>query len=361
MVPALPDVLSGRVPTDALTRPIAEILGPSFDVVVDEAVAVDPARGRVEGRTGTYEFDGLVIATGSVPTAAPESLGGAKIHTVHSARAAAALREAVVKNRRARQSGAPLALVVVGAGYTGLETAYAARRGVGDAVEIIVVDTASHVLPMLTPRERDRVTRLLEHERIEVRTETAVESARPTQEGDLSKVTLTDGSTVENALLLWTAGMRASSVGLAGSFATTADGRLKTTEHLELAASPGVFVAGDAAALNRSGTIVRRAVNFAYYSGRAAGSNLAARLSGSELTPHVPFDLGWIIPVGEASVGRLFGTVPIRGRFALRAHYLMCGFRHFGGGRAWPFYGAALRLSGDADPLAVRATVALQT
>jgi hypothetical protein len=38
----------------------------------------------------------------------------------------------------------------------------------------------------------------------------------------------------------------------------------------------------------------------------------------------------------------------------------MCGLRHFGGGRSWPFFGAAMRLAGGADPLGLGAQVALQ-
>ena len=71
----------------------------------------------------------------------------------------------------------------------------------------------------------------------------------------------------------------------------------------------------------------RKAVNFAWYGGAVAGKNVIALLSGRRTKPYRPADLGWAIPLHTTGVGQIGRTIWFGGTFALRVHYLMCGFR----------------------------------
>ncbi len=343
MVPALPDALSGRLPMDKLFRPLHELAGGNLRVIVDTVESVSLEHRSVAGVAGTYDDDGLIIAGGSVPLAVPDSFEG-PVHMVDSLEGARALRAEI----ETRVGPDPLHLVVAGAGYTGLELAAAARRGVPDpgALCITVVDTAEDILPMLTDRQRAAVRSYLEARSITLLTSTLV---RKTQE---SVVELSDGTTIGNALFVWSAGMRAAPIEFDEQVERTPDGRILTTDTLAVPGHPEVFVAGDQAALTRDGRVLRRAVNFAFYSGRRAGRNLAAELRGRKPKPFHPVDLGWVLPLIETSAGRVFGGMRVGGRFGLRLHYLMCGFRHFGGRRSGAYYRAALNLRRTPAPLA---------
>lgn len=342
MVPALPDTLSGRLPSEKLFRPLREVADGSLDVVVDTVESVSLAHRTVTCTDGTYAYDGLVLAGGSVPVAVPPPFEG-PVHSVDSLEGAGALRAEI----EARVGRDPLHLVVAGAGYTGLEVAAAARRGVPDpkALAITVVDTAQDILPMLTDRQRSAVRAYLEKSSITLCTSTSVRRTTG------SVVELSNGATIGNAVFVWSAGMRAAPIELDEQVERTPDGRILTTDTLALPGHPEVFVAGDQAALTRDDRVLRRAVNFAFYSGRRAGRNLARRLNNRHPRRFVPVDLGWVLPLIETSAGSIFGGLRIGGRLGLRLHYLMCGFRHFGGRRAGTFYRAALNLRRTPAPL----------
>ena len=343
MVPALPDVLSGRVSRGSLIRPLAEVCGRGVDVIRDTITEVNLVERLAIGTAGRYAYDGLIIASGSTPIPPPVAFGDIRYHTLHSFESAVTLRSEIER----RLAGGPLHVVIVGAGYTGLEAAAALRHGMGleSDTEITVVDGASEILPMLNDRERGAVRSYLAQQAIALRTGTTLAETAG------SDITLSDGTRIRNALLVWSTGMRASPLRFVGAVDRTPDGRIVTTEALGLPGYREVFAAGDAAALTRNGMLLRRAVNFAYYSGQRAGRNLAAYLRGRQSVAFTPVDLGWILPLFGTSAGRIFGPLRVGGRLGLRLHYAMCGFRHFGGRLAVEFYRTALHLRRQPDPL----------
>lgn len=353
MVPALPDVVSGRVRVDAIAHPLEEAVGSAtrsdaghgVEVIADEVERLDLASRRIHTRQSSYDYDYLVIANGSAPAYFGFEAADGTLHTVHSLETARKFRGAVESHLRANPS-API--VIVGAGYTGLEVAACLRTGAANAdarPDITVVDVADSILGFLTDGERRRIRSYFDSIDVEIRTGTALESYYG------GTAVLSDGTRIADSLVCWAAGMRAQPLPIDGEVERTRDGRLRTTAALQLPQHPEVFAAGDAAALWKGDTTARRAVNFSYYSGRRAGANVAAAIAGRPLRDFRPVDLGWIIPLGEESVGRVFGAFRVGGSMGLRMHYLMCGFRHFAGARAGEFYRTALRLSRRPDPL----------
>lgn len=353
MIPALPDVLSGRIEQQSIIRPLSEIFaadiaGGAVEVVTDAVTRIDPLQRTLQGAT-EYAYDYLILTAGSEP----EYYGfqpddGEQLYTVNTYAGAQALRAAFVEQQRHDPDGHVL---VVGGGYTGLEVAAClalASRRRDQAPRITVVEAADGIVPFLTDRERERIANYLESSGVEVRLATRL------QQLSRGVARLSDGTVLENALVCWAAGMRYSgpefsTPGGAG-VETARDGRIITEPTLQLPRHPEIYVAGDAAALQANGSVVRRAVNFAYYSGRCAGRNVAAAINGRPAANFRPVDLGWVIPLGGMSVGRVFGGLRVGGRLGLRMHYTMSGFRHFGGANAREFYRTAFRLSREPDP-----------
>jgi NADH dehydrogenase len=357
MVPALPDVLSGRLRPEALAAPLSEAAGPEVTIVQDGVQGIDLLTRTIQGTQQVYEYDYLVIAHGSTPRFfgfAPED---GTLHSIHSLGAATTFRAAVERHLSA-DPAAPI--LIVGAGYTGLEAASCLVLGTrpsGIRPRITVVDVAATPLSFLPERRRRRILAYFDRVGVEIRTEVSLEAFA----GGTAR--LSDGSSIENALVLWAAGMQAQPTDIVGTVERARDGRLYTNEFLQLPAHPEVFAAGDAAALGAP-TVLRRAVNFAFYSGRRAGQNVArlaqagvaeegASSGSARLRRFKPIDLGWIIPLGEKSVGTVFGAVPVGGRLGLRLHYGMSGFRQFPGGTALELYKTAFRLGRRPAPLEV--------
>lgn len=338
MVPALPDVVSGRIPEGALARPLSEVVEAEVELVVDPIESVDLTARKLVGTKSSYGYDYLVIANGSKPNFFGFQPEGGTLHSVHSYPKAMEFRHDFME--QARRTSEP-EVIVVGGGYTGLEVAASLRYGTeGSDVRprIRVVELAEDVVPFMPEKIRRKIRDYLDSRDITLLTSTSLQRLAG------ATATLSNGEVIENALVCWSAGMKATQEKVEGDVKRTKDMRIRTNEALQLPSHPEVFVAGDAAALEKGGNTLRRAVNFSIYSGRQAGKNVAALIRGKVPSPFRPADLGWVIPLSEISTGTILNTIPVGGSFGLRLHYFMCGFRHFGAGEAWEFYKTALRL-----------------
>ncbi|HEX5696838.1 MAG TPA: NAD(P)/FAD-dependent oxidoreductase, partial [Acidimicrobiia bacterium] len=146
-----------------------------------------------------------------------------------------------------------LTFVVVGGGPTGVELAGAlieiAVHSLGDEFDIIdptrarviLVEGASHVLPVYPESLSESARRQLEGLGVEVVTDSMVE------EIDEHGVTLSNGLRIDAGTVLWAAGVQASPLGEALGVETDRSGRVLVTEDLSVPGHPEVFVAGDLA------------------------------------------------------------------------------------------------------------------
>ncbi|MFG2884607.1 NAD(P)/FAD-dependent oxidoreductase [Streptomyces sp. NPDC048297] len=198
----------------------------------EAATALD-TRDRVLrlGAGTSIGYDGLVIATGSISRRMPMTLSMPAVHTLRTHDDACRLREALVRGGH---------LVVVGAGFIGLETA-ATARGMG--LEVTVVD----VMPAPMHRFGEHVGAWFRdlHERNGVRIvcSTGVDSLRA--HGDRAHVILDTGETlIADTVLVGVGGIPATAW-LTGSAVRCADG-VRCEPDLSTGV-PGVVAAGDAA------------------------------------------------------------------------------------------------------------------
>jgi len=133
---------------------------------------------------------------------------------------------------------------------------------------------------------------------------------------------------LNDVFFCWAGGSMFAVPELIGSVERIRDGRIKVNPDLSLPGYPNVFAAGDAAAFDHTGQILRKAINFAWYAGTCAGKNIARSLQGKSAKPFRPFDAGWVIPLHSDSVGQMLSLIWIAGKPGLRLHYFMCGFRN---------------------------------
>ncbi|MFU8779615.1 MAG: NAD(P)/FAD-dependent oxidoreductase [Kiritimatiellia bacterium] len=323
MVPALPDYAAGLIPKEWITRPVTSLLPDYVRFEQTNIRSMHFAEQTVETEKGPIPYDFLIVALGSVSAPPAPILATLQTHTVTSLGDTQVLQNAFEK--LLQQDTSPQVLIN-GAGYTGLELAIAMKRRAWrdrKAIDMHVVEQRPQILPFLPQKQRQRVLACIHRHGIKLHLNSEISSITNQQ------VALTDGTRLDAPLLCRTEGTIApvhphnSGVELLG------DLRMQVQPTLALQAYPNVFAAGDAAAFAIPDGYLRKAVNFAYYAGEHAGRNVARVIHNRQTRPFKPLDLGWVIPLGDDSVGQVFGGIPMSGKLGLRMHYIMCGYRNY--------------------------------
>ena len=204
-------------------------LGPDFS-----ARALDLERRVVHFAGGeSVAFDGLVVATGAEPRHLPGASELPQAHVLRTVEDARALR---------RVLGGGARLLVVGAGFVGLEVASTA---VGLGAEVDVVDPLAYPLErVLGPSLGDAVRRLHEERGVRFHLRSSLASAVPSK-GGTAVCELSDGAVVDADVILVGIGVSPSVGWLLGSGLNAGpDGVLCDSS---LVAAPAVVVAGDLA------------------------------------------------------------------------------------------------------------------
>ena len=279
-----PDPQRMRVPLDRVLGPIgvrrvaATVTG--IDVESRTVVAV----GR-DGSQIALGYDRLVLAAGS-RVVRPTIDGAEHLFDVDTMPAAAALHAHVVRLPAAPYEPGRFSAVVVGAGFTGLEVATELvdrLRAVanGRLVRVVLVERAGVVGPELGEGPRPQILEALAENGVEVRLGVQVDAL------DAGGASLSDGTVIPAHTVVWTAGMRASSLTEQVPGERDAIGRLRVDEFLEVVGVPGVYAAGDtAAAVAEPGHVVMQSCQHAVPQGKFVGVNVASDLLGR---PRVPF------------------------------------------------------------------------
>jgi NADPH-dependent 2,4-dienoyl-CoA reductase/sulfur reductase-like enzyme len=197
------------------------------------ATALDPVTREVALSDGTrVGYDVLVVATGSRARRLPSVPELSGVHHLRSLADATAIAEALPEVRR---------LVVIGAGFIGLEVAAVARsRG----IEVTVVETAARPLTRVLGEDAGAVVTALHEERgVEVRCSATVVEVRGAD--GVEGVLLDGGEFLPADLLLVGVGAVPNTEWLAGSGLEVDNGVV--CDDRGRTSLPDVYAAGDAA------------------------------------------------------------------------------------------------------------------
>ncbi|MGH3308826.1 MAG: NAD(P)/FAD-dependent oxidoreductase, partial [Nocardioides sp.] len=314
--PLLPNVAAGVVEPRHIAVGLRAALRRA-KVLLGHVVAVD-LQGRTatllrsDGSTSELAWDRLVLAPGGVsrtfdiPGVAEHGLG------LKTLAEATYLRDHVLRELENADAAddpdrrrACCTFVVVGAGYSGTETAaqmqLVTSRAAADYPRLrpeemrwVLVDLAPRVLPELGRRLGDDAIEVLRRRGVEVRLGTTVEEA--TADG----VRLSDGERIPTHTLVWCTGVTPSplieTLGL-----PTERGRLRVGTDLAVPGAPGVFAFGDAAAvpdLTRPGKLTGQTAQHAQRQGKTAARNVAASLGFGKAVDYRHRDLGFAVDLG---------------------------------------------------------------
>jgi NADH dehydrogenase len=279
--------------------PLAELLDPiGVKHRLAEVQAIDPATRQVTVATSErremLDYDRLVMTLGSelVRPAIPGLAAyGFDVDTY-----AAALRldtHLATLGEQAASEGRST-VVVVGAGFTGIEVAAEMpdkldRAGVTADRRIILVDPSAVVGATIGEHARPVISEALLALGIQTRLGTTVRAIDP------NGVALSSGEFIPTQTVVWCAGMRASSLAAALPVERDRYGRLPVDQFMCVTGLTNVFAAGDVAFSLVDGvhpTVM--SCQFARPMGRFAGHNVVADLFG---LPMLPLDIDWYVTV----------------------------------------------------------------
>ncbi|EHR01166.1 NAD(P)/FAD-dependent oxidoreductase [Bradyrhizobium sp. WSM471] len=279
--------------------PLSQLLDPiGVSHGIGEVEAIDPVRREISlvrgGGDETLAYDRLVLALGS-EVMRPDIPGLAE-HVFDVDTYAAALRLEDHLNSLGRSAPSPgrSTIVVVGAGFTGIEVAAEmpdrlARAGITGSRRVLLVDPNPAVGATIGAHARPVIDAALASLDVETRLGVRVVSVEAAGLG------LSSGEFIPTRTVIWCAGMRASP--LAASFPDARDrlGRLLVDPLMRVADVGGVFAAGDVASSVVDGlhpTVM--SCQFARPMGRFAGHNVVADLAG---LPMLPLRIDWYVTV----------------------------------------------------------------
>ncbi|MGL3111243.1 NAD(P)/FAD-dependent oxidoreductase [Bradyrhizobium sp. BR 1432] len=279
--------------------PLPQLLDPiGVNHGLGEVEAIDHAHREISlvtsGGEETLHYDRLVLALGS-EVMRPDIPGLADhAFDVDTYSAALRLEDHLVSLGRSAPSPGRSTVVVVGAGFTGIEVAAEmparlARAGISGSRRIILVDPNPAVGATIGAHARSVIETALSSLDVETRLGVRVVSV------EAGGMRLSSGEFIATQTVIWCAGMRASP--LAASFPDARDrlGRILVDPFMRVADVGGVFAAGDVASSVIDGlhpTVM--SCQFARPMGRFAGHNVVADLAG---LPMLPLRIDWYVTV----------------------------------------------------------------
>ena len=263
------------------------------DLIVDTCTSIDTARSTLSTpRLASLPFDALVLATGSTLNVPPIP-GASSAHSIDTITDAVAFDESI----RAHVNRDVVTVVIVGAGFTGIELAleiadrFAAhgRDERQPAPRVVLVDRNDVVGNDLGPGPRPAIEAALGAAGVETRLGVGISNITQRQ------VLFADGSAIDADIVVLCTGLRASPLAatLAATLGAPLDGlgRVVVDRTLAIANPPGVFVgvfvAGDVASVDTGdGHRSLMSCQHALMLGRVAGENAARFLRGDALVDY---------------------------------------------------------------------------
>lgn len=283
---------------------------------------VDLHQRLVHTTTGSIEYDKLIIAVGSVTS--HFGVDGAAEHSfpLRTVDEAVALRNHVLERfeaaelAREAERRRQLTFAIVGGGPTGVEYAGALQELFRGPVakdhpsiedpRIVLVEAADSLLTIYPDRLAAYALKRLRRIGVEVRLNTVVEAV------DTSGLTLADGTRVDAATVVWTAGVRGDPVASAWGLPTERAHRVPVLPTLQVRGHPDVFVVGDLALPDGAAPMVAQN---AIQQGELAAKNIARSIAGEELEPYEYKDLG-----NMAVIGRNAAVVHLHSRWRFKGY-----------------------------------------
>jgi NADH dehydrogenase len=325
--PMLHEVAAGDLAPSDIVNPLRRILR-HVNVVEADVAGVDLAARKVRCLHGLdrseleFEFDHLLLALGSETNFFDNAGIRDWSVTMKNLSDAALLRNRMVafleeasleKDTAARRQW--LTFVIAGGGFAGAETAGAVNDFVRETVRfypqvgeeeirVAIIHPGKYLLPELGEELGRYAEQKLRERNVEI-----IKGARVASY-DGWTVTLNDGISIPAATLVWTAGVKPSPV-IATLRVAKERGRILADEYLQVRGFPGVWAAGDCAAVPdgyETGKFHPPTAQHGMREALTAARNIERSILDQELEPFRYRTMGMLASIGHhTGVASFFG------------------------------------------------------
>jgi NADH dehydrogenase len=260
--------------------------GKNVTVVRDEIKNIDFNKQMLEGISGTYPYDQLLISTGAEP--ADFNIPGVKEHSFYlwSLEDALRIKRHIIdivtkasyeKNPKVRQE--MLTFVVAGGGFTGIELVgellewlpiLCKEHGIDPCeARLINVEALGSILNMLTDKPRQKAVEYMEKHGVEIKLNSLITNVTP------DTVTIKDGTEIKTRTLVWTCGVRGTTFCHNLPLVDGKVQRKKVDEYMRSLDYENVYLAGDGIWFMEDGKPVGQIVEAAEQTAATAAHGIA--------------------------------------------------------------------------------------
>jgi NADH dehydrogenase len=347
--PLLYQVATAGLSPAEIAVPIRQVLEkkPNVEVLLGEVKDFNLADHKVLLDHGSLEFDYLIVATGATHSYFGHDEWAQNAPGLKTIENALEIRRRIllafeIAERQAYSSGThpQLNFVVIGGGPTGVELAGTLAEITRHALaedfrhvdprrtRILLVEAGHRLLAAYPEDLSASAAEQLQKLGVEVRTGTPVTEVAP------DHVRIGDHEIVNAAVILWGAGVRASSLGRKLGAPLDKAGRVIVNNDCSLPDQPNVFVVGDLAAMKmENGKPVPGVAPAAIQQGKYVAEIIAHDLKGRPRRPFHYLDKGSLATIGRAAAVADFGKIHLSGFIAwlgwLFIHiFFLIGFRN---------------------------------
>jgi NADH:ubiquinone reductase (H+-translocating) len=346
--PLLYQVATAGLSPGEIAAPIRWILRGyrNVQVLLGEVEDFDLARKIVKLRDGDISYDYLIVAAGASHAYFGHDEWEPLAPGLKTVEDAIEIRRRVLltfelAEREAAETGshAPLNFVVVGGGPTGVELAGTLAEVAHHVLKnefhsidpqrtrIVLLEGGPRVLPAYSEDLSRSAEEQLQHLGVEVHTNALVTGMEPA-------AVLMGKTRLPAAVVLWAAGVAASSLGKRLGTPLDRAGRVLVNQDLSIPGHPEVFVIGDLASLiDEQGKMLPGLAPVAMQEGKAAAHNIGREVRGEPRQNFHYFDKGSLATIGRAAGIAEFGKIHISGFLAWLAWlfihiFFLIGFRN---------------------------------
>jgi NADH dehydrogenase len=319
--PLLYQVATAALNPGDIAYPIRSVLRHQANArtLLASADSIDLSLRKIVLADGELNYDFLIIATGATHSYFGKDWEkwAPGLKTIEDAleirRRVLSAFEAAERELDPEKQRQLLTFVVVGGGPTGVELAGSlseiGRLTVANdfrsfdprRVRVVLIESASRVLPPYSPSLSKKAKAALERLGVEVRTDSLVTAI------DAHGVCIGKEQILARTVL-WAAGVSASPLGKLLGTPTDRSGRVLVAADLSIQGHTEVFVVGDLMNLQQGGQPIPGIAPVAIQSGRAAAKNILRRINGKQTLPFHYVDKGSLATIGRASaVGKVAG------------------------------------------------------
>ncbi|WP_038093726.1 NAD(P)/FAD-dependent oxidoreductase [Tumebacillus flagellatus] len=312
----------GRNQFENYSVPLRDVLHRAeSEILVASVNALRPQENKVVTDSGEVDYEYLVIALGN----APEYFGipgmqdnALVLRSLDTARQVHEHIENTFKSWQEDHDDTRLRILVGGAGLTGIELCGELAEWMPELaadynlplekIELINLEAAPSILPMLDEGLREEARRVLESKGVQLRTGTAITKVNPNQ------VELKTGETIDAKTIIWTGGVRANPLIKEAGFEVDPKGRAKVNEFCQSVDYENVFVIGDSAWFTgEDGKPLPPTGQAAEQMGSLVADNLIALQNGGSMQAFHFNNRGTLASLGaEVGVGSVKG-IPAKG------------------------------------------------